>query len=197
MNKKNVQRCEWCSSDDIYQDYHDQEWGVPSFDDQHLFEMLILEGVQAGLSWITILKKRQHYREVFDRFDAEKIARYDEKKVSALLADAGIIRNRLKVSAAVNNARLFLDLQSEYGRFANYIWQFVDGRPISNHWQSLADVPVTTKESDDMSRSLKQKGFKFVGSTICYAYMQAVGMVNDHTVECYRYHEINRLQESV
>ncbi|MCU7818806.1 MAG: DNA-3-methyladenine glycosylase I [gamma proteobacterium symbiont of Lucinoma myriamae] len=180
-------RCKWCGEDELYQHYHDTEWGVPSFNDQHLFEMLILEGAQAGLSWITVLKKRAHYQQVFDHFDAGKIAQYDEHKIALLLQDAGIIRNRLKVNSAVSNARLFLEIQSEYGSFADYIWQFVDGEPIVNHRKTLADIPVTTKESDRMSKELKKKGFKFVGSTICYAYMQAVGMVNDHTTDCFRY----------
>jgi len=181
------QRCKWCGDSAIYQHYHDTEWGVPSFDDRHLFEMLILEGAQAGLSWITVLKKRAHYQQVFDHFDAHKIALYDEQKISSLLQDPGIIRNRLKVNAAVTNARIFLEIQSQYGSFSDYIWQFVDGKPRKNHWQSLADIPVTTKDSDQMSKALKKKGFKFIGSTICYAYMQAVGMVNDHTIDCFCY----------
>lgn len=184
------QRCQWCSNDPIYQQYHDTEWGVASFSDQHLFEMLILEGAQAGLSWITVLRKRAHYQQVFDQFDAKKIARYEERKVVELLQDPGIIRNRLKISAAINNARLFLEIQSEQGSFADFIWQFVDGQPIQNNWESLSDVPVTTLQSEQMSKALKSKGFKFVGSTICYAYMQAVGMVNDHTIDCFRHQEI-------
>lgn len=184
------QRCQWCSNDPIYQQYHDTEWGVASFSDQHLFEMLILEGAQAGLSWITVLRKRAHYQQVFDQFDAKKIARYEERKVVELLQDPGIIRNRLKISAAINNARLFLEIQSEQGSFADFIWQFVDGQPIQNNWKSLSDVPVTTLQSEQMSKALKSKGFKFVGSTICYAYMQAVGMVNDHTIDCFRHQEI-------
>jgi len=181
------QRCAWCDDSELYQHYHDTEWGIPSFDDRYLFEMLILEGAQAGLSWLTVLKKRAHYQQVFDNFDAQKIARYDTQKIQSLLQDPGIIRNRLKVNAAVANARLFLEIQSRYGSFADYIWQFVDGKAINNHWQTIADIPVTTKESDQMSKVLKKKGFKFIGSTICYAYMQAVGMVNDHTIDCFRY----------
>ena len=181
------QRCEWCDDTELYQHYHDTEWGVASFDDRHLFEMLILEGAQAGLSWITVLKKRAHYQQVFDNFDAQQIACYDNHKIQTLLQDPGIIRNRLKVNAAVTNARLFLDIQSQYGSFADYIWQFVDGKPIINHWQALSEIPVSTNESKGMSQALKKKGFKFVGNTICYAYMQAVGMANDHTIDCFRY----------
>ena len=183
-------RCEWCGDDPLYQQYHDNEWGVPDYSDQHLFEMLLLEGVQAGLSWITVLKKRAHYQQVFDQFDAKKIANYDSSKLETLLQDPGIIRNRLKVNAAVINARQFLEIQAEQGSFSEFIWQFVDGKPITNHWKSLAEVPATSPVSDTMSKVLKKKGFKFVGSTICYAYMQAVGMVNDHTVPCFRHHEI-------
>jgi DNA-3-methyladenine glycosylase I len=180
-------RCEWCGEDELYQHYHDSEWGVPSYNDQHLFEMLILEGTQAGLSWITVLKKRLHYRKVFDQFNAEKIARYTDKKIERLLQDPGIIRNRLKLNAARINARKFLQVQSEYGCFSDYIWQFVDGQTIINHWQDLSQIPVTTVQSAAMSKDLKKRGFKFIGSTICYAYMQATGMVNDHTTDCFRY----------
>ncbi len=184
---KQVKRCAWVDGSELYQAYHDKEWGVPSFDEKHLFEMLILEGAQAGLSWITILKKREAYRQAFDDFDVQKIARYSEKKIERLLQNAGIVRNRLKVNAAVTNARAFLQVQKEFGSFANYIWQFVDGRPLQNHWKTLKQVPATTPVSDKMSKDLKKRGFKFVGSTICYAYMQSVGMVNDHTVDCCRY----------
>jgi len=183
-------RCEWCSDESLYQEYHDFEWGVPSYNDQHLFEMLILEGAQAGLSWITVLKKRAHYQKVFDHFDARKIALYGDDKVAELLADPGIIRNRLKVNSTITNARLFLEIKDEYGSFSDYIWQFVNGQPIINHWKMLSDVPVSTKESEQMSKALKKRGFKFIGSTICYAYMQAVGMVNDHTTDCYRHSEL-------
>lgn len=185
------QRCEWCGEDELYQHYHDSEWGVPSHKDAHLFEMLTLEGAQAGLSWITVLRKRAHYQQVFDHFDVHKIAQYDEHKIAQLLNDAGIIRNRLKVNSTVNNARLFLDLQAQEGSFADYIWQFVDGQPKMNHWKSLADIPTSTKESDAMSKDLKSRGFKFIGTTICYAYMQAVGMVNDHTIDCFRHQELS------
>ncbi len=186
----NIQRCGWAGSDPLYQQYHDREWGVPCRDDRTLFEFLILEGAQAGLSWITVLRKRDHYRQVYDQFDPRKVARYGADKVEQLLADPGIIRNRLKVMASINNARLFLDIQQEYGEFASFIWRFVDDRPIINHWPSLEQVPATTAESDAMSRELKRRGFKFVGSTICYAYMQAVGMVNDHTLDCFRHREL-------
>ncbi len=190
MKQSIKNRCEWCSRDKLYQKYHDSEWGVPSYDDQHLFEMLILEGAQAGLSWITVLKKRAHYQKVFDHFDANKIALYDEKKIAQLLADPGIIRNRLKVNSTITNARLFIEIKEEYGSFSDYIWQFVNGQPIINHWKMLSNVPVSTKESDQMSKALKKRGFKFIGTTICYAYMQAVGMVNDHTLDCYRHQKL-------
>jgi len=183
-------RCEWAGSDPLYLDYHDREWGVPEHDDRKLFEMLILEGAQAGLSWITILRKRENYRAAFDDFDAEKIATYDGHKISALLADEGIVRNRLKVNAAVQNARAFLQVQERYGSFDSYIWQFVHGKPIKNAFSSLRALPAQTAESQAMSKDLLQHGFKFVGPTICYAFMQAVGMVNDHIVTCFRYQEV-------
>ena len=182
----NIIRCGWCSNDELYQQYHDQEWGVPVYDDRALFEMLNLEGAQAGLSWITVLKKRDHYRKVFDGFDPEKIAKYDQSKREELLSDAGIIRNKLKVNAFIVNAQLYLDRQADHSvpNFSEYLWSFVGGKPIVNARETLADVPVTTPESDAMSKSLKKQGFKFVGSTICYAFMQAAGMVNDHIVDC-------------
>lgn len=180
-------RCEWAGGDPLYTDYHDKEWGVPEHDDDKLFEMLILEGAQAGLSWITILRKRENYRRVFDGFDARKIARYSEKKQAKLLQDPGIVRNRLKVGATVRNAQLFLAVQKEFGTFDEYIWQFVGGKPKVNRWKKLQDIPANTTDSEAMSKDLKKRGFKFVGSTICYAFMQAVGMVNDHTVDCFRY----------
>ncbi|RKZ37589.1 MAG: DNA-3-methyladenine glycosylase I [Gammaproteobacteria bacterium] len=183
MNKS---RCSWAGDDPLYQSYHDYEWGVPLFDDRRLFEMLILEGAQAGLSWLTILRKRAGYRRAFNRFNPRKVARYTDADINRLMTDASIVRNRRKIEAARVNARVFLDTQAEYGRFSDYIWQFVDGRPIINRWRRLAQVPVTTPVSDAMSRDLRQRGFKFVGSTICYAYMQAVGMVNDHLVSCFR-----------
>lgn len=187
-------RCEWVPENDpLYIAYHDREWGVPLHDDRRLFEFLILEGAQAGLSWATVLKKRENYRRAFDGFDPRKIARYDETKIARLLQNPGIIRNRLKIRSAVRNAAAFLKVQEEFGSFDRYIWQFVGGKPIIHHYQTVAEIPASTAESDRMSRDLKKRGFNFVGSTICYAFMQAVGMVNDHTVTCFRYTEINRL----
>ncbi len=167
--------------------YHDLEWGVPVHDDRKLFEMLILEGAQAGLSWITILRKRDNYRKAFDNFNVNKIAKYDKKKINQLLNNEGIIRNRLKIAATIINAQLFLEVQKEFGSFDTYIWQFVGGKPIVNTRKSIKEIPPTTPESDTISKDLKKRGFKFVGSTICYAFMQAVGMVNDHTADCFRY----------
>ncbi|HEY7350961.1 MAG TPA: DNA-3-methyladenine glycosylase I [Ktedonobacterales bacterium] len=179
-------RCAWAKSPLMMQ-YHDEEWGVPVHDDRKLFEFLILEGVQAGLSWETVLKKRASYRVAFDQFDAARIAAYDQRKVAQLLANENIIRNRLKIAAAIQNARAFLAICAEYGSFASYIWQFVGGQPRTNTWRTLADVPAQTPESAAMSKALKKRGFAFVGSTICYAFMQATGMVNDHTSDCFRY----------
>lgn len=184
-------RCKWAGPEQIYLDYHDYEWGVPVYDDRTLFEFLILEGAQAGLSWITILKKRENYRRAFDNFDPSKIANYDEKKIEELLQDPGIIRNRRKIEGAIDNARAFLKVQEEFGSFSQYIWGFVGGKPRVNHWTSHGEIPAQTSESQAMSRDLQKRGFKFVGPTICYAFMQAVGMVNDHTVDCFRYEEIN------
>lgn len=181
------QRCAWAGNDPLYQAYHDKEWGVPCFDDRTLFEFIILEGAQAGLSWITVLKKRENYRLAFDDFDPEKIARYDEKKIQSLLENPGIIRNQLKIRSAVTNARAYLDIRAEHGSFSDFLWDFVDGKPIQNHWPSIEAVPVNTVESDAMAKALKKAGFKFVGTTICYAFMQATGMVNDHTTDCFRY----------
>lgn len=187
----NKNRCEWAEGQfDQYVQYHDEEWGVPVHDDQTHFEFLILEGAQAGLSWSTILKRREGYRISFANFDPEKVAKFDEEKIQELLQFEGIIRNKLKVRSAVTNAQEFLKIQYEYGSFDKYIWQFVGGEPIVNHWKSLKDVPATTKESDALSKDLKKRGFKFVGSTIMYAYMQACGLVNDHTVECFRFQEL-------
>jgi DNA-3-methyladenine glycosylase I len=183
-------RCAWGSSHPLYIAYHDEEWGVPSHDDRHLFEMLCLEGAQAGLSWLTVLKKRNDYRLLFDDFDAEKIARYGRGKIASLLEDRRIIRNRLKIEAAVTNAKAFLKVREEFGSFDAYIWRFTGGRPIMNRRRTLGDVPPSTKESDAMSSDLKKRGFTFVGTTICYAFMQSVGMVNDHTTGCFRYKEI-------
>lgn len=184
MDHKN--RCAWCLKDSLYMQYHDEEWGVPVHDDHQLFEMLILEGAQAGLSWYTVLKKRENYREAFDNFDAEKIASYDEDKVNVLLQNTGIIRNRLKIGAAIQNAKAYLDVKELFGSFDKYIWQFTDYQTIVNHPKELKDVPVRTKESDAMSKDLLKRGFKFVGSTICYAYMQAIGMIDDHVTDCWR-----------
>ncbi len=184
------QRCQWAQNSALEQLYHDVDWGTPLHDDQQLFEFLILEGAQAGLSWATILRKRDNYRQAFDAFDPELIARYDDQKVAELLDNPGIVRNRLKVAAAVGNARAFLKVQEEFGSFDRYLWAFVGGRPVQNAWQSREDVPARTPESDALSKDLKKRGFKFVGSTICYALMQAVGMVNDHTTDCFRYHQL-------
>lgn len=188
-------RCEWCGSDPLYVAYHDEDWGVPVHDDRLLFEFLILEGAQAGLSWLTILKKRENYRKAFHAFDVERIAKYTEADVARLLADAGIVRNRLKVESAIKNARGVLDIQGEYGSLDSYLWRYVDGTPSENAWKSIAEIPAKTKLSDTMSRDLKKRGFNFVGSTICYAFMQAVGMVNDHTTDCFRHKEVKRLSQ--
>jgi DNA-3-methyladenine glycosylase I len=180
-------RCLWCLSSELYRDYHDHEWGIPVRDDRLLFEFLILEGAQAGLSWSTILQRRESYRAAFDNFDAAKIARYDSRHKKRLLADPGIIRNRLKVEATVANASAFLAVQREFGSFSAYLWRFVNDEPLVNHWKTLKEVPAETTESNAMSRDLKKRGFRFVGPTICYAFMQAVGMVNDHLVDCFRH----------
>lgn len=192
MKEKN--RCSWCEGEAIYIDYHDNEWGVPVHEDQKLFEMIMLEGAQAGLSWITVLKKRAGYRQVFDNFDAQKIARYSDKKLERLRENPSIIRNRLKINSAKTNAIAFLEIQKEFGSFDQYIWQFVGGQPIKNEFKKMIDVPVTTPESDAMSKDLKKRGFKFVGSTICYAFMQACGMVNDHLVNCWKWKEVNSMK---
>ena len=192
-----VKRCTWCGTDPLYMDYHDKEWGVPTLDDASLFEMLVLEGAQAGLAWITVLRKREGYRELFDGFDANRIARYTDRKLDKLLLDPRIIRNRLKVYGTRQNARAFLAVQEEIGSFSDYIWRFVDHRPIQNNWRSLREVPATTVVSDRISKDLKQRGFTFVGSTIIYAHMQATGMVNDHTADCYRRRECKQLAAGV
>jgi DNA-3-methyladenine glycosylase I len=190
--KLEKKRCAWATTaDELYIRYHDEEWGVPVHDDRLLFEFLILEGAQAGLSWRTVLNKRQNYRAAFDNFDAEKIARYNEAKIAKLLNNQGIIRNKLKIHSAVENAKAFLKVRDEFGTFDAYQWRFVDGRPIVNHLKSIKEVPAKTKISDAMSKDLLARGFKFVGSTICYAHMQAVGMVNDHLVTCFRYKELS------
>jgi len=183
-------RCPWPGDNELMQRYHDTEWGVPLHDDTKLFEFIVLDGAQAGLSWQTILNKREGYRRAFDNFDVQKIARYTEKDVVRLLGDEGIIRNRLKINGAITNARKFLEVQEQYGSFDRYIWKFVDGKPIVNRFKQLSDLPATSIESDAMSKELKKLGFKFVGSTICYAFMQAAGMVNDHLVDCFRHREV-------
>lgn len=183
-------RCWWCGDDELYQSYHDEEWGVAIHDDLQLFEFLCLEGAQAGLSWITILRKREHYRQVFDGFDAEKIARYDSDKIASLLADPGIVRNKLKVKGFVKNARAYLELLDQGESLDSYLWDYVDGVTVNNNWQSMGQVPANTPVSDAMSKDLKKRGFTFVGSTICYAFMQAAGLVNDHITDCYRHAEL-------
>ena len=185
-----MNRCKWCEKDPLYIKYHDNEWGTPLHDEQRLFEFLILETFQAGLSWITVLRKRENFRKVFDYFDYHKIALYDEDKIQELLQDTGIVRNKLKVRAAVSNAKAFIEVQKEFGSFDKYIWSFIDGNPIQNQWTTTKELPATTEISDILSKDLKKRGFKFVGSTIVYAYMQATGMVNDHTIDCYRYDEL-------
>jgi DNA-3-methyladenine glycosylase I len=180
-------RCPWCGSDPLYVAYHDQEWGVPVHDDRRLFEFLVLEGAQAGLAWITILRKREGYRHAFEGFDPSRVAAFTDADLVRLLADPGIVRNRAKLASAIANARAFLAVQEQFGSFARFMWDFVDGRPLVNHWTRLEDVPARTELSDRLSKALKQRGFNFVGSTICYAHMQAVGMVNDHLVSCHRH----------
>ncbi len=186
-------RCRWCGEDPLYIEYHDKEWGVPVRDDGTLFEFLLLEGAQAGLSWITILRKREGYRKLFDEFDPEKVARYTDARLEKILKNPSIIRNKLKVFGARKNARAFLAVQEEFGSFSDYIWGFVDGQPIQNRWKSMADVPATSDVSDALSKDMKKRGFTFVGSTIMYAHMQATGMVNDHTVDCFRHRECKNL----
>jgi DNA-3-methyladenine glycosylase I len=183
-------RCQWCGSDSVYVAYHDDEWGVPVHDDQRLFEMLVLEGAQAGLSWLTILKKRDSYRKAFHAFDYEQIAAYTQRDMKRLLANSGIVRNRLKIESIIKNARGALDIREEFGTLDSFLWRYVDGVPKQNAWKSMAKLPAQTEESNAMSKDLKRRGFKFVGSTICYSFMQAVGMVNDHTTDCFRYREI-------
>lgn len=185
-----MHRCEWCGDDPLYIHYHDTEWGVPCYDDDRWFEMLILEGVQAGLSWITVLRKRDNYLVAYDNFDVQKVARYDEPKLAEQLQNPGIIRNRLKVNAAVKNAQAFIRVQEEFGTFNDYIWRFTEGKPIANTFKSLSDIPAETDDSRAMSKDLKKRGFTFVGPTICYALMQSCGMVNDHVVDCFRYSEV-------
>jgi DNA-3-methyladenine glycosylase I len=185
-------RCEWAKGNELYLTYHDTEWGVPVHDDQQLFEFLILEGAQAGLSWATILNKRRGYRLAYGNFDPQKVARYGDRKIEQLRRNPAIVRNKIKILASIENAKAFLEVQTEFGSFDAYIWRFVGGKPKQNAWRSASKIPANTKESELMSRDLKKRGFKFVGSTICYAFMQAVGMVNDHLVKCYRYDELKR-----
>ena len=187
MSTKRKKRCDWCGDNPLYIEYHDTEWGVPVYDDLKMFEFLILEGMQAGLSWLTVLKKRENFRRAFSGFDPQKMARFSENKVERLMQDAGIIRNRLKILSVITNAKAYLKLQKEEGSFSEYFWSFVDGQPIKNAWKTLEVVPTNTAISDALSSDLKRRGFKFVGSTICYAHMQATGMVNDHLVGCFRY----------
>lgn len=186
-------RCEWCGTDPLYVGYHDLEWGVPVHDDRILFEFLVLEGAQAGLSWSTILKKRENYRNAFHGFDYERIAEYTQSDVKRLLNDAGIVRNRLKVESSITNAQIALDIRDQYGTLDAFLWRFVDNVPIQNSWKCIEEMPAHTEVSDRMSKELKRKGFRFVGSTICYAFMQAVGMVNDHTLDCFRHKEVEKL----
>ncbi len=190
-----LKRCTWCGSDPLYVAYHDEDWGVPVHDDRLLFEMLILEGAQAGLSWLTILKKRENYRKAFHNFDATIIAGYDQEEIDRLMQDSGIVRNRLKIESTIKNARGFLQICKEFGSFANYLWRFVDDKPTINAWQDISAIPAYSQSSDLLSKDLKQRGFNFVGSTICYAFMQSIGMVNDHTTDCFRYQQINQLSE--
>ncbi len=190
-----IKRCGWCGEDPLYVAYHDDEWGVPVYDDRTLFEFLILEGAQAGLSWSTILNKRDGYRRAFDGFDAEKVAHFDATKIAALLTDPGIVRNQLKVASAVSNAQAFLRVREEWGSFSDYIWSFVDGRPIQNQWRALSEIPAKTPLAEAISKDLKKRGFGFVGPTIVYAHMQATGMVNDHLVDCFRYPQIVAMSE--
>ena len=192
MAGSETNRCWWCGDDELYRQYHDDEWGVPVHDERLLFEFLCLEGAQAGLSWITILRKRENYRRVFDNFNADKIARYGETKIADLLEDAGIVRNRLKVNGFVKNARAYLELREQGSTLDQYLWDFVDAKPLQNNWKKSAQVPANTGVSDAMSKDLKKRGFTFVGSTICYAFMQAAGLVNDHTVDCFRHRELKR-----
>jgi DNA-3-methyladenine glycosylase I len=196
MRKKAMKRCPWCLSDPLYIEYHDREWGVPVHDDRKWFEFLLLEGVQAGLSWFLILKKRDNYRRAYDGFDFEKIARYDEKKIARLLADPGLVRNRAKIRASVNNARAFIKIREEFGSFDNYIWPFVGNKPLRNCWTSIEQLPARTDLSDALSKDLVRRGFKFTGSTIIYAHMQATGMVNDHLVGCFRYKNVGKQKTS-
>jgi DNA-3-methyladenine glycosylase I len=192
MKEPAKNRCGWSISDPIYIDYHDKEWGVPIHDDRLLFEFLVLEGAQAGLSWITILRRRDNYRKAYEGFDPATVAAFGKKKIRELLADSGIIRNRMKVESSIQNAKAYLQVQKEFGSFDQYVWQFVKGKPIVNRWKKLSEIPAKTAESEAMSKDLIKRGFRFVGPTICYAHMQATGMVNDHVLECFRYNDLKR-----
>ena len=185
-----LNRCPWCGTDELYVKYHDEEWGVPVHDEQKHFEFLVLESAQAGLNWLTILRKRENYRKAYDNFDAAKISEYDENKVNELMQNAGIIRNRRKIEASINNAKGFLEIQKEFGSFDNYIWSFVDNKPVINHWKDISEVPATSEQSDKVSKDLKKRGFKFLGSTIIYAHLQATGIINDHLTSCFRHNEV-------
>ena len=185
-----MKRCPWCENDELYVKYHDEEWGVPNHDDRKWFEYITLDAFQAGLSWSIVLNKRENFRKVFNNFDATKISKYDQNKTGELIQDAGIIRNKLKINATISNAKAFIEVQKEFGSFDNYIWEFVDGKPIVNKWKTISELPASTSESDILSKDLKLRGFKFVGTTICYAFMQSAGMVNDHLTNCFRYKEL-------
>ena len=191
-----MKRCDWANTNPLETEHHDEEWGVPIHDDRLLFEMIILEGAQSGLSWATILQKRNGYLKAFDNFDARKISKFSDKKIQELLQNPEIVRNKLKINATVENAKKFLEIQNEYGSFDSFVWSFVRGNPINNAWKIISDVPTRSPESDEMSKGLKKKEFKFIGSTTCYAYMQAVGMVNDHLVSCFRHSEVKKLQKN-
>jgi len=188
-----IQRCEWVGNDELMIKYHDEEWGTPNHDDRKWFEYITLDAFQAGLSWAIVLNKRENFRKAFDNFNPDKIAEYNQSRIDALIQNAGIIRNKLKINATISNAKAFLDIQKEFGTFDKYIWQFVDGKPIINHWQTTEEIPASTLESDKLSKDLKSHGFKFVGTTICYAFMQGTGLVNDHLVSCFRYKELNKI----
>ena len=192
-SEKPLKRCDWCTGSELYMEYHDKEWGVPVFDDRKHFEFLVLESAQAGLSWITILKKRENYRKAYDGFDPKKVALYGDKKKSELLDNSGIIRNRLKIEASINNAKHFLEIQKEFGRFSDYIWSFTKGKPIKGKWKNLEDIPAKTELSDRISADLKKRGFKFLGSTIIYSHFQATGIVNDHITNCFRYKQLGEI----
>jgi len=192
-----MEKCEWPHDDELMMKYHDEEWGVPLFDDKKIFEFMVLDGFQAGLSWRTVLYKRENFRRAFEDYDLYKILRFDSKKIEALLNDKSIIRNKLKVNAVISNAQAFLKVQEEFGSFSKYMWQFVDNKPIVNKWKTMTEIPASTRESDIMSKDLKKRGFKFVGTTICYAFMQAAGMVNDHIVNCFRHNELIKFSETL